>query len=50
MSAEKCPLCGTHGKEWEQERDVFVCPNCSSIYSPFGLVLENKKEFPDMWS
>jgi hypothetical protein len=38
---DKCPLCGTSGKIWHREPKVFVCPNCYSYYSKYGLVLEN---------
>ncbi|MBI2676108.1 MAG: hypothetical protein HYX24_06630 [Candidatus Aenigmarchaeota archaeon] len=35
-----CPMCGTFGKMWNKAPEVFLCPNCSSLYSEFGLVLE----------
>jgi hypothetical protein len=37
---EKCPLCGTSGRVWNSDPEVFVCPHCYSLYSEFGLVLE----------
>lgn len=45
----KCPLCGTFGKLWHKEPQVFACPNCSSLFSEFGIVLEPQEEAPDMW-
>ncbi len=44
MSTHKCPLCGTFGTLWNKKPKVFICPNCYSIYSPFGIVLEVEKE------
>lgn len=40
----KCPLCGTFGKEWKEDPQILVCPNCDSVYSEFGIVLESQKE------
>jgi hypothetical protein len=39
----KCPLCGTGGRRWS-EPGTFQCPNCSSIFSDFGVILETRKE------
>jgi len=50
MNSEKCPSCGTFGKNWENEENVFHCPSCLTIYSEFGLVLEAQKRAPDFWS
>jgi ribosomal protein L37AE/L43A len=50
MFSEKCPVCGTHGKIWNKSPEVWKCPNCSSIFSQFGLVIEAEKEAEDFWS
>jgi uncharacterized Zn finger protein (UPF0148 family) len=50
MFQNKCPQCGIFGRLWNKEPEVFVCPNCSSLFSKFGFVLEAEKEYPDMWS
>jgi hypothetical protein len=47
---DKCPMCGTVGKIWHKNPVVFRCPNCSSIYSDYGLVLEAEKEFINVWA
>jgi hypothetical protein len=49
MFSDRCPLCGTTGKVWNRDPEVFVCPNCSSFYSKFGLVMEPQKEQPELW-
>jgi len=43
-------LCGTRGKEWNKRDEIFQCPNCSSLYSKFGLVVESQKEQNEFWS
>lgn len=50
MLSEKCPICGTHGKLWNKKPDAWQCPNCDSIFSRFGMVLETEKETEDFWS
>jgi hypothetical protein len=51
MFEGKCPMCGTSGRVWNRDPEVFMCPNCSSLYSQFGMVLEpESKEMPEMWS
>jgi len=48
--ADKCPLCGTMGEKWDIDEQMFRCPNCSSVYSEFGLVLDSMKEISDYCS
>jgi ribosomal protein L37AE/L43A len=50
MFTEKCPLCGTHGKLWHKKPEVWQCPNCASIFSKFGVVVESENEMEDFWS
>jgi ribosomal protein L37AE/L43A len=51
MIPERCPVCGTDGRVWNRKPEVFQCPNCSSIFSPFGMVLETEKEdLEDFWN
>ncbi|MBI4176561.1 MAG: hypothetical protein HY518_05125 [Candidatus Aenigmarchaeota archaeon] len=52
MFKSKCPLCGTHGKVWENETEpeVFKCPNCASIFSEFGVIMDSEKEHGDFWN
>lgn len=40
---DNCPVCGTKGKNWKGENDVFECPNCSSVFSKFGIITESDK-------
>jgi hypothetical protein len=48
---DNCPICGTKGKvKWEPDEGVFECPNCSSIFSKFGIVAEARKEVPEHWN
>ena len=49
MFQGKCPLCGTGGRKWT-EPEIFRCPNCLSIFSDFGVVLEAKKSDYDTMS
>lgn len=46
----RCPLCGTVGRLWHHDPETFRCPNCSSIFSPFGMVLETESEHINLWS
>lgn len=46
----KCPLCGTPGKLWHKNPETFRCPNCMSIFSEFGMVLEVESENLNLWS
>lgn len=50
MFKDRCPLCNTAGKKWNRKPEVWVCPNCSSLFSKFGIVLESEKELVDFWS
>ena len=50
MLKDKCPLCGTRGKIWNREPDAFRCPNCMSVFSEFGLIIESDRELPELWS
>jgi hypothetical protein len=50
MFKDKCPLCGTHGRLWHKDPEVFVCPHCSSFFSKFGLVLGSEEEMFEMWA
>ena len=46
----RCPLCGTVGKLWHKSPETFRCPNCMSIFSEFGMVLEVESERMNLWS
>jgi rubrerythrin len=46
----RCPLCGTSGKLWHKDPAIFRCPNCSSIFSQFGMVIEKESEFLNLWA
>ncbi len=46
----RCPVCGTSGRIWNREPEVFRCPNCSSVFSKFGIVLESEREMHEFWS
>jgi len=45
-----CPICGTNGKRWNKKPEVFMCPNCASLFSRFGFVLEPDIEQDEMWN
>ncbi len=46
-----CPVCGTKGrKNWNGEADIFECPNCSSVFSKFGIVAEARKDMQENWN
>jgi len=40
IGKKRCPICGVKGKIWKKDIKVFVCPNCSSFFNEFGIVLE----------
>lgn len=44
ISEKHCPSCGTMGKIWKKDPEVFMCPHCSSFYNEFGVVLEAKRQ------
>jgi rubredoxin len=46
----RCPLCGTPGRMWNRTPQAFRCPNCSSIFSEFGMVLETENETFNLWA
>ena len=49
--SDACPICGTKGKDnWKKEKNVFECPNCSTIFTEFGLVTEAQREIPEFWN
>jgi rubredoxin len=48
--SEKCHICGTKGKLWNKDPEVWQCPNCATIFSKFGIVLEAENEPEDFWS
>ncbi len=54
MFQNKCPVCGTIGRIWNKKTakdpEVFLCPNCYSLYSEFGMVLESQREISENWS
>ena len=51
MLSERCPVCGTHGRLWNKKPEVWQCPNCASIFSQFGMILESEKEeLEDFWN
>jgi hypothetical protein len=43
-------MCGTFGKLWKEDPNVFRCPNCASIFSEFGIVIEAEKEDLNFWN
>ncbi|MFH1473715.1 MAG: hypothetical protein ABIE55_02370 [Candidatus Aenigmatarchaeota archaeon] len=45
-----CPLCGVKGNTWKKDRNVFVCPSCSSFFNDFGIVLEPEIRKESMFS
>lgn len=46
----RCHVCGTQGKLWNKKPEVWQCPNCKSVFSKFGLVVETDAEQEDFWS
>ncbi len=40
MFLERCPACGTKGKMWNEDPEVFVCPRCSTYFSKFGVLMD----------
>ena len=50
MEDNRCPLCGVKGRVWHKKPAVFKCPNCFSVYSEFGMVIETGKELQEGWS
>jgi ribosomal protein L37AE/L43A len=48
IGKRRCPNCGVKGKIWRRKPDVFVCPNCNTFFSEFGIVLELFKKEEDV--
>jgi hypothetical protein len=48
--ASKCPVCGTPGASWNKTPQAFKCPNCFSIFSEFGMILEAENEAMNLWA
>jgi len=44
MFKNKCPFCGTFGKTWSKKPDVFICPNCTTVFSVFGVIAQSESE------
>jgi len=40
MFHDKCPACGTKGRVWNDDPEVFICPNCSAYFSKFGILAD----------
>jgi hypothetical protein len=49
MFNDKCPLCGTRGRLWNETPEAFRCPNCASVFSRYGLVVEASGSRPVVW-
>ena len=47
---DRCPVCGTQGKLWHKNPKTFRCPNCMSIFSQFGMVLETETDHINLWA
>lgn len=48
---DKCPMCNINGRLWDKEDEIFQCPNCSTLFSRFGLLLDNHKNpEQEFWS
>ena len=45
-----CPICGTPGRAWNKKPEAFKCPNCFSIFSEFGMIVEIENESMNLWS
>jgi len=43
VSGNNCPSCGARGKKWKQNPEVLICPQCSSYFNEFGVVIESQK-------
>ena len=50
LFSENCHGCGTKGKLWNKKPEVWQCPNCLSMFSKFGVVVETETEQEDFWS
>lgn len=40
MLKRHCPHCGTFGKPWNKKPEAFICPNCLSVFSEFGIIAQ----------
>lgn len=43
VSEDNCPNCGSKGKKWKENPEVMICPQCSSYFSEFGIILEPQR-------
>ena len=46
LGKKQCPSCGVHGKKWGEEKNVYMCPTCNTIFNEFGIIAqpEDKEE------
>jgi len=44
VEPKKCPSCTTSGKIWKKNPEIFVCPNCSTVFNEFGILIVNEEE------
>ena len=53
MFKDKCPMCGTFGRNWNKEPEAFICPNCMSVFTEFGIIIDSENttdDIMDAWS
>jgi len=48
--SENCHVCGTKGKVWNKNPEVWKCPKCQTVFSKFGVILENEPDSEDFWN
>lgn len=39
-----CPFCGRRGRQWHDKPEAFICPNCNSVFSRFGIVADGRMQ------
>lgn len=44
IDKNRCPSCGTKGKEWIEHKGVFICPKCNAFFNEFGFVMESQNK------
>ncbi len=42
IGKRRCPNCGVKGKLWRRKPNVYICPNCKTFFSDFGIVLSSR--------
>jgi len=43
-----CPVCSMESGKWKGERNLFMCPSCSTVFSEFGIISSGEAKEVDL--